>query len=486
MVDKEFIRKKHYCDGWSIRELSRRLGVARQTVRKALADAEPPRYRLSAPRPCSVMEPCRALILAWLEEDEQAPAKQRHTARRIYHRLRDEYGFQGSESTVRRHVASLRPRTPEVMLPLAAAWGQQAQVDWGQAQVRIAGEPVVAHLFCLRMRASGVCSVWPFRTEKLEAFLAGHRQAFEWLSGVPAECLYDNPKTAVARILAGPEREEHTHFSSLRAHYLFDSLFCRPGQAHEKGAVENLVGYVRRNALVPVPDLPSWEALEAHLTAWCEQERQRRQDAWLMEQAKLRPLPRWPFRCALTRLCQVNRLSLITYDRNRYSVPCHYVGRTVQVFAYADRIEVVHGDRSLACHGRRYGRGETVLELEHYLPALARKPRAAAHLAVVPMLPPVYTRVRERLLRARRDGYRDFCAILLLHRDFPSEAVTRALEQAEDRGLVTADAVRQILLNETSHTPGPLVVPTALAQARVRETGLEQYDCLLTGRECQT
>jgi len=350
--------------------------------------------------------------------------------------------------------------------------------------VRIAGQPAVVHLFCLRMRASGVCFVWPFRTEKLEAFLEGHRLAFHWLAGAPAECLYDNPKTAVVRILAGREREEHIYFSSLRAHYLFDSLFCRPGQAHEKGSVENLVGYVRRNALVPVPDLPSWEALAAQLADWCERERQRRQDAWLQEQAGLRPLPDRPFRCAVTRLCPVNRLSLVSYDRNRYSVPCEYVGRAVRVFAYATRIEIADGDRVLDVHERRYGRGDTVLKLEHYLPALAHKPRAAAHLAVVPRLPPVYARVRDRLLRARRDGYRDFCAILLLHRDFPGEAVTRALEQAEEQGLLSADGVRQLLLNAKGHTPAPLAVPPLLAQARVQEANLEQYDYLLSGREC--
>src|SRR5438067_5913892 len=257
MVEIEFIRKKHFVDGWAIRRLSRQLGVARQTVRKALASAEPPGYHLSQPRPCPTMDPYRAVIERWLVDDAQAPPKQRHTAQRIYDRLVAEHAFAGGESTVRRYVARLRTAQGlglgEVMIPLTAAWGQQAQVDWGQAVVELAGEPIVVHLFCLRLRASGVAFAWAAPTEKLEAFLEGHVHAFAWLGGVPAECVYDNPKTAVVRILAGPVREEHTRFSSLRAHYLFESQFCRPGQAHEKGAVEHLVGYVRRNALVPVP-----------------------------------------------------------------------------------------------------------------------------------------------------------------------------------------------------------------------------------------
>jgi transposase len=253
MVDVEFIRKKHLVEGWSVRKLSRQLRLARQTVRKALTSSEPPRYRLSKPRPCPIMEPYGEVIRTWLVQDAQAPPKQRHTGKRIYDRLVAEYGFAGAESSVRRVVAHLRPRQPDVFIPLGATFGQQAQVDWGQAQVAIAGVPVVAHLFCLRMRASGVPFAWAAPAEKLEAFLEGHRRAFEWLGGVPAECVYDNLKTAVVRILAGPERQEHTVFASLRAHYLFDSLFCRPGEGHEKGAVENLVGYVRRTPWCPCP-----------------------------------------------------------------------------------------------------------------------------------------------------------------------------------------------------------------------------------------
>lgn len=184
--------------------------------------------------------------------------------------------------------------------------------------------------------------------------------------------------------------------------------------------MENGVGYVRRNALVPVPDFPDWEALNAHLLAWCERERQRRWEAWEQERAALRPLPDRPFRAARPHVVTVNKLSLVTFDRNRYSVPCEWVGRTLTLWAYTDRIEVTDGERLVATHPRAYGRGETCLELAHYLPALARKPRAATHLAVVPKLPPVYAQVQRVLCSRRPDGYREFAQILLLHREFPA------------------------------------------------------------------
>jgi transposase len=480
MVDVEFIRKKHFVEGWSIRKLSRHLQLARQTVRRALGSAEPPRYQLRKPRPAPTMDPYREIIRTWLAQDTHAPAKQRHTGKRVYDRLVAEYGFRGAESSVRRAVARLRPRQPEVFIPLSAAFGQQAQVDWGQAQVEISGAPVVAHLFCLRLRASGVPFAWAAPTEKLEAFLEGHRRAFEWLGGVPAECVYDNPKTAVVRILAGPERQEHTVFASLRAHYLFDSLFCRPGEGHEKGAVENLVGYVRRNALVPVPAFGSWEALNTHLRQWCEGERARLEDRWRKERAALRPLPLQPFACALRRLVVVSSTSLVRVDCNRYSVPCRYVGRTLRLALFTDHLQLWDADTCVAEHARCRGRGETILVLEHYLPALARKPRAALHAAVVDQLPPLYAAVRQRLCQQHRDGYRQFAAILLLHQEFPAEAVEAALAEAWERECLEPSAVRQLLLNQLAPPPiVPLPLPAALAETRVAPPDLGRYDQLL-------
>jgi transposase len=482
MVDIEFIRKKHFVDGWSVRRISRQLRLARQTVRKALQSAEPPRYQREHGPPRPVIGPFEPVIRRLLEGDLKAPPKQRHTARRIYDRLVAEHGFTGHETTVRRAVARLRPKTPEVFVPLGVGWGQQAQVDWGQALVRIAGQPVVGHLFYLRMRASQVPFVWAAPTEKLEAFLEGHVRAFAWLGGVPATGLYDNPKTAVVRILAGPNRQEHEVFSSLRAHYLFESVFCRPGEGHEKGAVENLVGYARRNALVPIPDVASWDELNAYLLAWCERERSRLADRWVQEAAALRPLPQMAFRPALTRLAPVSPSSLVRVDQNRYSVPGRYVGRTLLVRVFTDRIEVWDSGVLVAEHARCYERGQTVMKIEHYLPTIARKPRAATHAAVVEQMPPIYGQVRGRLCGTHIEGYRDFAAMLLLHMEFPAEAVQAALEEAWDRDCLSPSAVRQLVINSLAPpTPDPIALPPDLAATTVELPDLTSYDALLVG-----
>ena len=487
MIDIECIRKLVLRDGWSIRKASRELRVSRQTVRKALGSSEPFSYRSRKPAACPAIDPYRGIIGAWLKEDETAPRKQRHTAKRIFDRLVEEYGFAGAESTVRRHVARMRPKEQEVFLPLAAEWGQMAQVDWFPAKAVIAGEPQGISIFAMRMRASRVVFAWASKTEKLEAFLEGHVRAFEWFGGVPRECVYDNPKTAVARILAGPEREEHQRLSSLRAHYLYESHFCNPGEAHEKGSVENVCGYVRRNALVPVPQIDSLDELNRHLLAWCERDRRRLADLWAKERQQLLKLPGYPFDPATVTVAHANRYSLIACDCNRYSVPgSHSRRQPVTVHAYADRIKIACGGEIIASHQRLFGRGnEPSFQLEHYLEALAQKPRAAMHLAIVPQMPPVYAEVRRLLCAGRRDGYKEFAQILLLHREFAPEHIEAALEEALAKGMPQAQFVRQLALNRIEQTPLPVVVPDHLAVLSPDAPVLSRYDQLLSREACE-
>ena len=191
MVDVEFIKKKHFQEGWSIRRLAKVLAINRITVRKALAATEIPRYRLSVEKPAPIMGPMKGLIEQWLKEDANRPREQRHTARRIYRRLMEEHQFPGSESSVRKCVQKLRGEGAEVFIPLEAEAGKMGQVDWGTADVLIAGVETTLHLFVLRLRHSGVVFARAYRNEVMECFLDGHREAFEWLGGIPRTLVYD-------------------------------------------------------------------------------------------------------------------------------------------------------------------------------------------------------------------------------------------------------------------------------------------------------
>ena len=454
MVDVEFIKLRGR-DGWSIREMSRRTGWSRQAIRKALvAPAAPPRYELSAPRPSPVMGPYLDLVRQWLADDESAPPKQRHTARRVYDRLVAEHGFAGAEVTVRQAVARLRGTRPrhEAYVPLEAPFGRIAQADFGSAVVTIAGKRTEVALFCLRAKASKVPIVVANPTERLEAFLAGHVEAFAFFGGVFAELWYDNPKTAVVRILAGPAREEHERLSALRAHYLFESSFCTPGRGNEKGSVENLVGYVRRNALVPYTrSFASFADLNEHLRAW------------QLERAALQGLPAHPFSPSVSRPVVANKVALVSVDRVRYSVPVAYASQTLRAESFVDRVELYRGSECIAAHARSYVRGATVLELAHYLDAFVRKPRAALSCAALASADPVFVRARDLAL-ASPGAHRSFAEILLLGRELGLERLAAALTESLAGGsLASAAHVRQLALNAAHTTPEPVAVPDALA-----------------------
>ena len=481
MVDVEFIKKKHVIEGWPIRKIARQLEISRQTVRKVLASlAEPPRYEQKVPRSQPVMGPYLAMVERWLKEDEKAPRKQRHTAKRVHDRLVDEYGFSGSEVTVRRAVRALRGRRVEMFVPLEAVPGKVAQADFGQASVLVAGTMQKVFIFCLRAKHSKVPFARAYPTEKLEAFLDGHVRGLEFFGGTFHEIWYDNPKTAVAKILAGPERVEHEHFSRLRAHYLFDSSFCTPGEAHEKGSVENLVGYVRRNALVPASKpFASFEALNAHLLAFCERERERNAAAWALEETALGSLPLRPFRAATSRPVSVSKTALVRIDHNRYSVPAVHSGRLLRAEVYAHKVEIYADAALVASHSRSYLRGESFLELAHYLPAFEKKPRAAGACAALHQADPVFMRARDLLLR-EPCGYRVFAEILMLGMRFDLGVLAAALRECVASGRLSVEAVRQRCLNLTHVAPERVAVPELLA-TRLPRPDLSRYDALLVG-----
>ena len=470
VADIEFIRHLYFREDWSIRKIAKELHHSRKTVRKALQNAGPWEYRLTRPRPAPRTGPYREIIRQWLLEDRRAPRKQRHTARRIYQRLRDEHGYAGAESTIRRVVRELRREIGAVPIKpyfvLSSDPGEMAQVDWGQARVILAGVPTVVHLFCLRLHYSGVAFVWASLHEKLEAFLEGHVRAFAWLGGVVEKVVYDNLTPVVRKILQGhKQRELCERFVVLRSHYLFESVFTNPGAAHEKGSVENLVGYVRRNALTPVPSVGSLDELNELLLAWCERERERRRERWDEDQKALKAVPIGSFKPCVLHYLPVNKLSLVTYERNRYSVPTSCIGQVVRAEVYADRLELYCRDKRVAVHQRAIGRGHTVLCLEHFLEALVLKPYAVTHAAVMRQLPEPYQTLRQRLREHDPSGYREMVQVLLLHREFEAEAVREAIQEALAAGVYRAEGIRQLLLNrhdrqaEVPAAPKGLTVP---------------------------
>ncbi len=337
----EQIRRDHDREDLSIRELARRHRVHRRTVRQALDSPLPPPRKQPEARPAPALGPYHPLIDEWLEGDRTAPPKQRHTAKRIWERLVTEHGAEVAERTVREHVARRRRRElglgVEAHVPQAHEPGAEAEVDWGEAKVRLRGELVKAKLFLMRLSHSGATYVEAFPSETQQAFLEAHANAFAFLGGVPGRVRYDNLRSAVQRVMRGRRRVEQDRFVALRSHYLYESFFCEPGVegAHEKGGVEGEVGRFRRNHLVPVPEATDFAELNELLRSACERDLDRRitgcehtvGEALATERPRLRALPAEPFDARETASVRVDSKALVTVRQNRYSVPSELLAR---------------------------------------------------------------------------------------------------------------------------------------------------------------
>ena len=377
------VRRAVMVEGMSIREASRVFNLHRDTVRKMLAYSAPPGYRRQFPPRRPKLEPFTGVIDTILENDLRLPRKQRHTAQRIFQRLRDEHGFAGGYTIVKDYVREHRRRSREMFVPLSHSPGH-AQCDFGEALVVIGGVEQKGHCFVLDLPHSDGCFIKAYPAETTEAFRDGHVSAFAFLGGVPQSILYDNTKLAVARILGDGRRHRTRAFTELQSHYLFEDRFGRPGKGNDKGKVEGLVGYMRRNFLVPIPSFESFEALNAYLERRCLE----RMDARLRGHTEtigqrmerdletLLPLPPAAYDACEKQAGRVSSRSLVRYRTNDYSVPVAYGHRDVLVRGYVDRVVISCGSEVIAQHPHSYERDDFVYDPIHYLPLLERKTAA--------------------------------------------------------------------------------------------------------------
>ena len=488
------VRRAVKVEGMSIREASRVFGLHRDTVRKMLAYSAPPGYRRQTPPRKPKLETFTGVIDRILDDDHRVPKKQRHTAKRIYERLRDEYGFDGGYTIVKDYVREHRRRTREMFVPLSHPPGQ-AQCDFGEALVVIGGVEQKAHCFVLDLPHSDGCFVKAYPAESTEAFLDGHVSAFSFLGGVPQSMLYDNTRLAVAKILGDGRRQRTRAFTELQSHYLFDDRFGRPGKGNDKGKVEVLVGYARRNFLVPVPSFESFEALNAHLERCCLG----RMDAQLRGHSEtigqrmerdleaLLPLSDAPYDACDKQAGRVSSLSLVRYKTNDYSVPVAYGHRDVLVRGYVDQVVISCGSEVIARHTRSYGRDDFVYDPIHYLSLLERKTGALDQAAPLQgwELPEDFDTLR-RLLESRmgRRGKREYVQVLRLLETFSQEEVHSAVKDAIRLGALSFDAVRHLVLCRLEGRPPrpDLELYPYLPRVRVGTTSAKDYMSLLSGR----
>lgn len=313
------VRRFVFVEGHSRREAARVFGLSRDTVAKMCRFSLPPGYTRTKPAEKPKLGPLLPVIDAIVEADRTAPVKQRHTAKRIFERLRDEHGFAGGYTVVKDYVRLCRARGRETFVPLSHPPGH-AQVDFGEAIGVIGGVRQKIHFLCMDLPQSDACFVKAYPRETTEAFLDGHVSAFAFFGGVPCSILYDNTTIAVAKICGEGKRERTRAFTELCSHYLFRDRFGRPGKGNDKGKVEGLVKFSRANFMVPIPVAASFDELNAMLAGRCRSRQTERAgrhvetigERMAADLAALRSLPAVPLEPCEKRAARVS--SMIVSD----------------------------------------------------------------------------------------------------------------------------------------------------------------------------
>ena len=470
------IRQRVLRDGVSIRQIQRETGLHHQTIKKMLSHSSPPAFACPARAKSKLgayVERISAILQA--ERDENMPKKQRHTAKRIFERLREE-GYGGGYTQVKDAVRELRRTSQEVFMPLRHVPGE-AQMDFGHALVKLQGQLTKVAFFVMVLPHSGALFVVAYARECLETLQDGHVRAFAFFQGVPRRISYDNARTCVSQIIGAHARKLTDGFLQLQSHYLFKEHFCRVYRANEKGVVESMVKFARLNFFVPVPEVDSLEELNGFLRQRCLEDLQRRvrgksgtkRELLQEDQAAFLALPAGAFDACRKVSTAADRLSLVRFDANDYSVPVRYAHHAVAVKGYPDRVLICRDDQVIAEHARRWAKEEIAFEPVHYLELLERKPGALDYARPLEEweLPECFHLLRGRLQEDGTQGTREYIRVLRLLEKHSLKRVTRAIEKALSLRRCTRDVVAQFLY------PDELpVVPTFTLDGREHLQGI--------------
>ena len=485
------VRRKVLVDKQSKRSVMSEEGLHWETLQKMLAHPEPPGYRSRASADRKI-DPHRQWIGKLIVADRHLPRKQRHTAIRIFERLRDERGYQGGYSVVKEVVAELKATKREVFMPLSQPPGE-AQVDFGHALVNLNGVLTRCPFFVMTLSHSDAFYVQIFERECTETFWEGHVRAFDYFGAVPSRISYDNSSIAVSQILKGRERKLTDGFLRLQSHYLFEEHFCLAARGNEKGIVERIVGYSRAKFLVPVPQVDNLGELNAQLEISCREDLKRQlrgksqpKEVLLTEDIEaMRKLPAVPFEACRIESTSASSLSLVRFDGNDYSIPTRYAHHKVVVKGTCDQVCVYQDHHLVSKHLRCWGKEQVRYNPIHYIALLERKPGALDFAKPFEDwdLPESLHRLRKHLEAKRgEDGKRDYISILRLLEKHSLERLGAAVETALEMNCPSKALIEQCLYHEDRETDVfKLDGREHLKGVQVDTTDLSAYQLLLKG-----
>lgn len=460
----EEIRREYEFGVGTVKGVARKLKVHRRMVREAIRNAMPePRRKVEQRR--GKLTSYAARIDGMLEEDRKAPRKQRHTAHRIWERLRTEVnGFDVGERSVRKYVERRKQElgmvNRDTCVPQSYDWAVEAQVDWYEAWADLGGERTRLQVFSMRSMASGGAFHRAYFRATQQAFLEAHEQAFDYFGGVFRRLRYDNLSSAVKKVLRGSRREETARFIAFRSHWRFASEFCTPGEGHEKGGVEGEGGYFRRNHWVPVPTAHDLDELNARLLEACRGDQDRQiagkpmqvGAALRIEREHLLPIMDPRFDLAEVSFPTVDGLGCVRVKTNSYSAPLK-AGTQIQAKVYSNYVEIWHNGRRVAEHERCYSHQQQILDLEHYLDVLEKKPGALAGSKPLEQWrragrwPESFDRLWTELMKrhGKQSGTRQMIEMLQLGKRHGYDRLQESVESAQATGSHDVSAIRYLI-----------------------------------------
>ena len=493
------IRRWHFREGMAIREIERRTGLSRNTIRKYLREhTVEPKFRV--PDRPSKLDPFAEKLTGWLRIDATKSRKQKRSAKQMHADLVS-LGFDGGYGRVAAFVRAWktdRQRDAQTsgrgtFVPLVFAPGEAFQFDWSEDWAIIAGKQTKLQVAHTKLSHSRAFTVRAYMLQTHEMLFDALTQAFRVLGGVPQRGIFDNMKTAVDRIGSGKARQINARFAAMASHYLFEPEFCNPASGWEKGQVEKNVQDARRRLWQPMPSFPDLETLNAWLEVQCIMQWSHIQhgslfgtvaDAHAEEVTSLMPLGR-PFDGFVEHTKRVSPTCLVTFERNRYSVPASFANRPVSLRIYPDRIVIAAEGRVLCEHGRIIARshhlpGRIVYDWRHYLAVIQRKPGALRNGAPFIEMPDAFRQLQGHLLK-RVGGDREMVEILSLVLQHDEQAVLCAVELALEGGVPTKTHVLNILhrLTDGKAPPvAPIDAPQALRLTQEPRADVGRYDNL--------
>jgi transposase len=456
------VRRKVLVDGRSKRSVMSEEGLHWETLQKMLSHSRPPGYRRVKKRGRKI-----DVHVEWirqvLDADRGVPRKSRHSAKRIFDRLKAERGYEGGYTVVKEVVAEIKVMKREVFVPLSHRPGE-AQVDFGHALVNDNGCLKKCPFFVMSLPYSDAFYVQVFERECTESFWEGHVRAFRFFGAVPTRISYDNSKVAVAQMLGGRERKLTDGFLQLQSHYLFKEHFCLAARGNEKGVVEGMVRYSRANFMVPVPQVRGLDELNARLEESCRDDLKRRlrgqgrpkEELLIEDVAAMRELPRVPFEASRVLMTRASNLSLVRFDRNDYSVPVSWAHREVVIKGDCESVRIYREDEPVAEHRRIWEKEQVCFDPVHYLALLERKPGALDFARPLEgwELPECLFLLRRRLEADHgSEGTREYIGVLRLLEKQSVARLKAAVTKALDLGCPRKELIEQYLYGENREAP---------------------------------